>query len=36
VIVEMKSRNPQFGYLRIARQISLGFGLHDPIRRQNG
>ena len=35
-IVEMKSRNPQFGYLRIAQQISHAFGItldKDVVRR---
>jgi transposase InsO family protein len=35
-IVEMKSRNPNFGYLRIAQQISHAFGVHidkDVVRR---
>src|SRR5213078_43967 len=35
-IVEMKTRNPKFGYLRIAQQISHAFGIQidkDVVRR---
>lgn len=35
-IVEMKARNPRFGYMRIAQQISYAFGIKvdkDGVRR---